>query len=77
MTKHITSETEFWKKHSTLRVVFEIVWKRIEILVTTLIVSGTIGGCNYHQHVKTEQWVGQHLEQKQKQINELKQSSNN
>lgn len=66
------SDTEILKKYPVLEAAIDYCLKRIESIIVSLVVAGSIGGCNHLHEVNTEKWVGQHLEQKQQEIENLK-----
>jgi hypothetical protein len=71
----MSDDTEILEKKPWLKAALDYSLKRLEIVI----IAGIIGGCNHLQHVKLAdkqdqdaKWVGEHLEQKQQQIDELK-----
>ena len=47
---------------------------KLAMVLITVVISGFMAACNHKKIVQDNQWVGQHLQDKQAQINELKNS---
>lgn len=64
------SDTALLEKKPLVKVIIDYCLKRLEVIL----IAGIIGGCNHWQHNKTVKWVGDHLADKQQQINQLKET---
>jgi hypothetical protein len=73
MKKKHPSETEMFRRHPSLKLVLDYCMKRIELFVMAALVAG-VGSCNHHTISQNAQWIGNHLQEKQQQIDELKNS---
>jgi len=68
------SETEMLRRYPKTKLVLDYAIKRLEVLVVSLLTAGIIGGCNHAALKDNVKWIGQHLDEKQQQINQLKDS---
>lgn len=72
----MSEETEIMeKKYPFAKAVIDYTLKRIGLVICPLLISGVIGGCNYMKQLHDVKWIGQHLNDKQTEINKLKNNS--
>lgn len=68
----MSNDTEILEKHPLLKAVIDYCLKHIGIRLEILIVAAIVGGCNHHSIQNSTKWIGQHLDDKQQQIDQLK-----
>jgi hypothetical protein len=66
------SDTEILNKHPLLKVCLDYSLKRLEAIIIAAIISAGIGGCNQSKESHDVKWIGQHLDEKEKQIEQIK-----
>jgi len=57
-----------------LKAIPDAIVDRLAVILISATCAGIVGACNHRTISQTNQWVGQHLQDKQEQIDELKNS---
>jgi hypothetical protein len=63
------NDTEILNKHPLLKAVVD---HAIDKLLYPLLLAVIVGGCNHLKESSDTKWIGQHLNEKQRQIDEIK-----
>jgi hypothetical protein len=69
------TQTHFFRRHRGMKFVLDYMVRELKLIVTAAIVTGisaTIGGCNHFKETTDAKWIGVHLDQKQQQIDDIK-----
>lgn len=69
------SDTEILERHPVLKAAIDYFLKRVESVIIAIMISGGVGGCLHEKEQHDVGWIGQHLSEKESQIEQLKQEN--